>query len=68
MVNQLYGSKAADDMQVLYGGSVNSDSAASYLDIDEIDGLLIGETSLNAQAFNEIIKKAHNGSRKAKKD
>ena len=55
----LYGKKAANDVQVLYGGSVKAESAADYLAIPDVDGLLIGGASLNAAAFSEIVKKAH---------
>lgn len=55
----LYGKKAAESVQVLYGGSVTADSAADYLALDGIDGLLVGGASLDAHAFNEIVKKAH---------
>ena len=58
-LTHLYGKKAADDVQVLYGGSVTSDSAADYLALDDIDGLLIGGASLDAYAFSDIVKKAH---------
>lgn len=55
----LYGKKAANEVQVLYGGSVTSDSAADYLALDDIDGLLVGGASLDAFAFSDIVKKAH---------
>ena len=55
----LYGKKAAESVQVLYGGSVTSESAADYLAIDSLDGLLIGGASLDAYAFADIAKKAH---------
>ncbi len=58
-IKHLYGQKAADLIPVLYGGSVKVDSAADYLALDEIDGLLIGGASLDAHDFSEIIKKAH---------
>ena len=58
-LTHLYGKKAADEVQVLYGGSVKSDSAADYLALKEIDGLLIGGASLDAFAFSDIVKKAH---------
>lgn len=58
-IKHLYGQKASDDINVLYGGSVKTDSAADYLALDDVDGLLIGGASLDAHAFNEIIKKAH---------
>ena len=55
----LYGKRAASEVQVLYGGSVTADSAADYLAIEQIDGLLVGGASLDEFAFNDIVKKAH---------
>jgi len=66
-IKHLYGSSAADNIQVLYGGSVTTDSAASYLDLPDVDGLLIGGASLDAHVFSDIVKKAHKGSTPAKK-
>jgi triosephosphate isomerase len=43
----------------LYGGSVDEDSASSYINTTGVDGLLIGSASLKPNTFNEIIKKAH---------
>ena len=67
-IEHLYGPDAANTTQVLYGGSVTADSVAEYLSINGVDGLLVGAASLNANTFNEIIKKAHKGSLVAKKD
>lgn len=61
-ITHLYGKKAAEAIQVLYGGSVTADSAADYLALPGVDGLLIGGASLDAHSFNEIIKKAHTSS------
>jgi triosephosphate isomerase len=66
-VKHLYGAAASDAIRVLYGGSVTADSAADYLMIDGVDGLLVGGASLDTQGFSEIIKKAHKGSETAKK-
>lgn len=41
--------------RVLYGGSVNSTNAASFLKQQHIAGLLIGGASLLAEDFNKII-------------
>jgi triosephosphate isomerase len=60
-IEHLYGKKAAESIQVLYGGSVTSDSVADYLAIPGVDGLLVGAASLNPNTFNEILKKAHKG-------
>ena len=58
-IGQLFGKKAAEGVRILYGGSVTVDNAADYLAISEIDGLLVGGTSLKAQQFAEIITMAH---------
>lgn len=66
-IKHLYGSTAAKNIRVLYGGSVKAESAADYLAIDGVDGLLIGGASLDAHAFSEIVKKAHKDSSVVKK-
>jgi triosephosphate isomerase len=67
-IKHLYGEKASQTIQVLYGGSVTAASAGDYLDLPDVDGLLVGGASLDAHSFNDIIKKAHKGSAVAKKD
>ncbi len=57
-LKHLYGAKAANSVQVLYGGSVTADSAADYLALHEVDGLLVGGASLDAHAFTSIVEKA----------
>jgi len=63
-LKHLYGAKAANEVQVLYGGSVTADSAADYLALDEIDGLLVGGASLDEKAFSTIVEKAYNSVKK----
>jgi len=58
-LKHLYGARAASEVQVLYGGSVTSDSAADYLAISEVDGLLIGGASMDAASFASIVEKAY---------
>jgi triosephosphate isomerase len=58
-VASLYGKKAAEKVRVLYGGSVSADNAGDYLGVQGVDGLLIGGTSLNANAFSSIVETAH---------
>ena len=60
-ISHLYGKKAAESVRILYGGSITPASAADYLAIDELDGLLVGAASLDAYQFKEIISKAHKG-------
>ena len=63
-LKHLYGVKAANEVQVLYGGSITADSAADYLALSEIDGLLIGGASLDEKAFSTIVEKAYNSVKK----
>ena len=44
-------------VKLVYGGSVNVENAQSILMISEIDGLLVGNSSLNVNKFIEICKK-----------
>jgi triosephosphate isomerase len=58
-LTHMYGKQAADETQVLYGGSVTADSAADYINTPGVDGLLVGAASLKQHEFEAIIKKAH---------
>ena len=53
----LYG-KEADEIPVLYGGSVNPSNCGAYLTIPGVNGLLIGGASLIADEFLGIIEVA----------
>lgn len=63
-LKHLYGAKAANEVQVLYGGSVTADSAADYLALYEVDGLLVGGASLDEHAFTTIVEKAYQSAKK----
>ncbi|MGV9001549.1 MAG: triose-phosphate isomerase [Candidatus Saccharimonadaceae bacterium] len=63
-LKHLYGAKAASEVQVLYGGSVTPDSAADYLALHDVDGLLVGGASLDVHAFTTIIEKAYQSAKK----
>ena len=49
---------AAEDMRLLYGGSVNGDNAAELLDAGDVDGALVGGASLTAGKFVPIVAAA----------
>ena len=53
-----YGKKAAENVPVLFGGSVNSSNAGGYLTVPGVDGLLIGGASLILNEFTDIIETA----------
>jgi triosephosphate isomerase len=67
-IRELYGKKAADEVRFLYGGSVDADNAANFLNIDGVDGLLVGGASLNPEAFSEIVERAFEASKKEDKE
>jgi triosephosphate isomerase len=54
----LYGPEIAEQVRILYGGSVKPDNAASFFTVDGIDGALVGGASLEAGSFASIAKAA----------
>lgn len=58
-IDHLYGKTAAENVRVLYGGSVTSDSARTYIMTDGVDGLLVGGASLRQHEFATIVEAAH---------
>jgi len=52
---QMIGSRG-DDIPILYGGSVNATNAASLLDAQEVDGLLVGGASVEASSWLSIAQ------------
>lgn len=51
----LYGEDTADRVIIQYGGSVKPANATEIMNMDEIDGALVGGASLKAKDFMEII-------------
>lgn len=51
---KLYGAVLANDMRLLYGGSVKPDNAAEILAQPNVDGVLVGGASLKADSFLAI--------------
>jgi triosephosphate isomerase len=49
---------AAEELRILYGGSVKPDNAAELLGREEIDGALVGGASLEPDSFAEIVEAA----------
>jgi len=50
------GKVAADNMRILYGGSVKPENAKALMSESEIDGALVGGASLDAKSFAAIVK------------
>jgi triosephosphate isomerase len=58
LLGQMYDTKLAEEISILYGGSVKPDNAAELMREQDIDGLLVGGASLNADDFVAIIQAA----------
>lgn len=54
VIKNNFSEKASKAMTILYGGSVKAENAKTFLSIPEINGGLIGGTSLNAELFAKI--------------
>jgi triosephosphate isomerase len=48
----------AEQVRILYGGSVKPDNAAELLALPDIDGALVGGASLEAESFAAIVEAA----------
>lgn len=57
-VGQLYGTAAAGQVRIQYGGSVKADNALELLSKPNIDGALVGGASLKAADFAAIVAAA----------
>ena len=55
ILRDLYGS-TANDIRILYGGSVTKDNIGDLIAMEDIDGALVGGASLKADGFLGIIK------------
>ncbi|MHA1940264.1 MAG: triose-phosphate isomerase [Candidatus Hodarchaeales archaeon] len=51
-----FGSSKAEEIPIIYGGSMNAENARELLSIDQIDGGLIGGASLSAEKFLPIVR------------
>jgi triosephosphate isomerase (TIM) len=51
-----FGQELADNMRILYGGSVKPENAQALMAEEEIDGALVGGASLDPKSFIAIVK------------
>ncbi|WP_338666847.1 triose-phosphate isomerase [Pseudodesulfovibrio methanolicus] len=50
----IFGEKA-NEMRILYGGSVKPSNCSEIIALDNVDGVLVGGASLQGQSFSEIV-------------
>jgi triosephosphate isomerase len=58
LLSELSSKDVAATIRILYGGSVKADNTEALAAEPEIDGVLVGGASLNAQTFVAIVRKA----------
>ncbi|AKK06009.1 triosephosphate isomerase [Corynebacterium mustelae] len=61
LVADLAGDTVADQMRILYGGSVKVDSVAEIVGQPDVDGGLVGGASLNGEEFAKLAANAAGG-------
>jgi len=52
---EMYDQETANNVRILYGGSVTPDSIDLLMAMPDIDGALVGGASLDAEKFGRII-------------
>jgi len=55
LVADKYGATAAENIRILYGGSVKPDNVKGLMAQPDIDGALVGGASLDAAGFSKIV-------------
>ena len=58
LLARMYDKSVAQDMRILYGGSVKADNAEELMGQPDVDGCLVGGASLKADDFVQIIEAA----------
>jgi len=58
IISKIYSSNVSFKTPILYGGSVKSNNAESYVKEAGFNGLLVGGASLDAREFIKIVKQA----------
>lgn len=56
-LNGMFGMQTVNrNFRIIYGGSINSKMVKGFVDIDHLDGLLVGGASLDAEEFYQVAK------------
>jgi len=56
LIKNEYDNKIAEEMRILYGGSVNPENIKSMMAEPDVDGALVGGASLQAVTFSQLVK------------
>jgi len=56
LVKRSYNDEIADNLRILYGGSVNPENVEGFMIKSAVDGVLVGGASLDPKKFIKIVK------------
>lgn len=56
IIEKIYNKNVAEQIKILYGGSVKPGNAKELMSLNNVDGALVGGASLKAEDFTGIIK------------
>ena len=56
-LNDMFGPQiASENFSIIYGGGINSKNVKGFVNLENIDGLLVGGDSINAEDFMKVAK------------
>jgi triosephosphate isomerase len=56
-LNDMFGMKIVNNnFKIIYGGSINSNNVSGFVDLENLDGVLVGGASLDAEEFYKVAK------------
>ncbi len=55
LIEKLFGTELAASVRILYGGSVKPANISELMQLEDVDGALVGGASLDAEVFSEIV-------------
>lgn len=61
VVSEMYGRPVAEEIRIIYGGSVNAKNIGAFLEQGHMQGALVGGASLDAMEFTQIVTIASSG-------
>jgi triosephosphate isomerase len=67
-INDVFGERAGKEVRILYGGSTVPEIVSGFLNVQGVDGFLVGGASLNYQSFADIVEAAYRWQRQGKEE
>ncbi len=58
LLSSMFDQDLAENVNILYGGSVKPENSKELLEMSDIDGALVGGASLDADSFEKIVRSA----------